>query len=65
MKFYKLNHESNDPWEFFKLKKKTPNASICDFCYKDVPDNTSKYAVRVPRICFNFYISFTFLFNKK
>ena len=43
MKFYKLNHESKDPWEFLKLMKKNPNASICDFCYNNVPDNTGKY----------------------
>ena len=47
MNFYKLHHESKDPWEFLKLKKKKPNASICDFCYKDVPENTGKYVVHV------------------
>ena len=45
MNFYKLHHESKDPWKFLKLKKKKPNASICDFCYKDVPENTGKYVV--------------------
>ena len=47
MNFYKLHHESKDPWEFLKLKKKTPNTSICDFCYKDVPESTGKYVVHV------------------
>ena len=44
--FYKLHHESKDSWKFLKLKK-TPNASICDFCYKDVPENTGKYVTKV------------------
>ena len=64
MNFYKLYHESKDSWDFLKLKITTPNASICDFCYKDVPDNTGKYVVRVFHISFNLYISFTFLLTK-
>ena len=29
--FYKLHHESKGQLEFVKLKKKTRNASMCDF----------------------------------
>ena len=47
MNFYKLHHESKDPWNVLKLKKNNPNASICDFCYIDVPENTVKYVVHV------------------
>ena len=25
---------------FLELNKQTPNATICDYCFKDVPDNT-------------------------
>ena len=64
MNYYKLHHEDKDPWEFLKLKMKTPNASICDFCYKDVPVNTGKYVVHVSHICFNFHIFFTFLLTR-
>ena len=45
MNFYKLHHESKDPWDFFETKKNSPNASICDFCYKNVPDNDGKYDI--------------------
>ena len=33
------HHNGLSPWDFLKLPKNKPNASICDYCYKDTTDD--------------------------
>jgi len=43
---FKFNHNGLLPWEFLNIPKNQPNASICDFCYNDTPDENGKYLLR-------------------
>ena len=62
--YFSLHHDGKDPWEFLNLTENNPNASICDFCYKDEPDGNSKYVSMFNR-CFEYlYMCFTFFFPK-
>ena len=40
---FKYHHNGLLPWEFLDIQKNKPNASICDFCYNDTPDENGNY----------------------
>ena len=61
MHYFSLHHDGKGPWEFLNLIKNNPNASICDICYKDVPDDNSKYVSLFIRYFDYLYICFIFL----
>ena len=60
MHYFGLHHDGKGSWEFLNLTENNPNASICYFFIKDVPDDNGKYVNLFIR-CFDYlYIYFTF-----
>ena len=43
MTIFKSNHNGLLSWAFLDIQKNKPNASICDFCYNDTPDENGHY----------------------
>ena len=40
--YFRIQHDGKAPWRFLNITEENPNASICDFCYKDVADDNDK-----------------------
>lgn len=45
MSYYRIHHGGKAPQEFV-LTNENPNASMYEFCYKDVPAYNNKYVVQ-------------------
>ena len=45
MHYFGLHHDGKGSWEFLNLTENNPNASICYFFIKDVPDDNGKYVI--------------------
>ena len=58
--YFSLHHDGKCPWEFINLTENNQNASICDFCYKDVPVDNGIYTCLF--ICYFYYLNICFIF---
>ena len=62
MNFFKLHHESKDPWKFLKLKKKIQMLQFVTFVTKTFPKIQVNMLFMFSHIRFNLYIYFTFFY---
>ena len=42
---FKLHNNGLFSWEFLNIPQNKLNASICDFCYNDTPDDNGKFYI--------------------